>query len=46
MKALWKIVGGILVCLVLALLVLCVTGLEPRDGRPGLWLKGDPLPLR
>jgi hypothetical protein len=41
MKTLWKIVGGILVCLVLVLLVLRVTGLEPRDGRPGLWLKGD-----
>jgi len=41
MKTLWKIVGGILVCLVLVLLVLRVTGLEPRDLRPGLWLKGD-----
>ena len=41
MKTLWKIVGGILVCLVLALLVLRVTGLEPHERIPGLWLKGD-----
>ena len=41
MKTLWRIVGGILVCLVLALLVLRVTGLEPHERIPGLWLKGD-----
>jgi hypothetical protein len=41
MKMLWKIVGGILVCLVLVLLVLRVTGLDPHGGIPGLWLKGD-----
>ncbi len=41
MKTLGKIIVGILVCLVLALLVLRVTGLEPKDRRPGLWLKGD-----
>ena len=41
MKTLWKIVGGILVCLVLALLVLRVTGLDPNERRPGLWLSGD-----
>jgi hypothetical protein len=41
MKTLWKIVGGILVCLVLVLLVLRVTGLDPKGRRPGLWLKGD-----
>ena len=41
MKTLWKIIGGILVCLVLLLLVLRVTGLEPQERRPGLWLKGN-----
>jgi len=40
-KTLGKIVVGVLVCLVLVLLVLRVTGLDPRDRRPGLWLKGD-----
>ena len=47
MKTLWKIVGGILVCLVLVLLVLRVTGLNPhgdtpgRGSYPGLWLNGN-----
>ena len=41
MRTLWKTVGGISVFLVLVLLILRVTGLEPRDDRPGLWLKGD-----
>jgi hypothetical protein len=41
MKTLLKIAVGILVCLVLALLVLRVTGLAPRGLRPGLWLKGN-----
>jgi hypothetical protein len=51
MKTLWKIVGGILICLVLALLVLRVTGFEPRGCStagiswtctvPGLWLRGN-----
>ena len=41
MKTLGKIVVGVLVCLVLMLLVLSVTGLDPKDRRPGLWLKGD-----
>ena len=40
-KTLGKIVIGILVCLVLVLMVLRVTGLDPKDRRPGLWLKGD-----
>jgi len=43
MKLLSKIVGGVVVLLVLLLLVLRVTGLEPHEGRPGLWLKGDPV---
>ncbi|MBZ5699071.1 MAG: hypothetical protein LAN18_11055 [Acidobacteriia bacterium] len=41
MKTLGKIIVGILVCLVLLLLVLRITGLDPKDRRPGLWLKGD-----
>lgn len=50
MKTLSKIVGGILVCLVLVLLVLRVTGFEPRGcptpsslacRLPGLWLNGN-----
>ena len=42
MKTFLKIVtAGIVGCLVLAVIVLRVTGLEPRNTRPGLWLKGD-----
>jgi hypothetical protein len=41
LKALLKIVAGTLICLVAALLVLRVTGLEPKNRRPGLWLKGN-----
>jgi hypothetical protein len=41
MKTLGKIIIRILVCLVLVLLVLRVTGLDPRGLRPGLWLKGN-----
>jgi len=41
MKTLLKIVGGIVGCLVLVLVVLRITGLEPRNTRPGLWLTGD-----
>ena len=41
MKILGKIVGGILIFLVLLLVVLRVVGLEPRDNRPGFWLKGN-----
>ena len=41
MKVLLKIVGGILVCLALVLVVLRITGLNPHDGIPGLWLTGD-----
>ena len=36
-----KIVGGILVCLALLLVVFRITGLNPHDGIPGLWLTGD-----
>lgn len=41
MKALLKIVGAILVCLALLLVVLRITGLNPHDRIPGLWLTGD-----
>ena len=42
MKTLLKICGAILICLVLLLVVLSITGLEPRQRTPGLWLKGNP----
>ena len=41
MKMLLKIVGGILVCLALVWVVLRITGLNPHDRIPGLWLTGD-----
>ena len=41
MKMLPKIVGGILACLALLLVVLRITGLNPHDRIPGLWLTGD-----
>ena len=40
MKLALKIVAGIVACLVLALMVLSVTGLEPQGDRPGLWING------
>jgi len=44
MKTFFKVVGSLLVCLVLLVLTLRVTGFEPRDRRPGLWLKGEVSP--
>jgi hypothetical protein len=41
MKTLLKIVGGIVVLLILVLVVLSITGFEPKARRPGLWIKGD-----
>ena len=41
MKTLLKIVGAIVVCLALVLVVLRITGLNPNDRIPGLWLTGD-----
>ena len=41
MKMLLKIVGGILACLALLLVVFRITGLNPHDRIPGLWLTGD-----
>ena len=42
MKRLLAIVGSVLVVgLVLAIVVLRVVGLDPKERRPGLWLSGD-----
>src|SRR5579864_9816944 len=41
MKTLLKAVGAILVCLILLLVVLRITGFGPHDRIPGLWLKGN-----
>ena len=41
MKILLKIVGAILVCVALLLVVFRITGLNPHDRIPGLWLTGD-----
>lgn len=41
MKTLLKVLGVILVCLVLLLVVLSITGFGPHGNTPGLWLKGD-----
>ena len=36
-----KVLGVVVVCLVLVLLVLHFTGLDPHERIPGLWLKGE-----
>jgi hypothetical protein len=41
MKTLLNVVGAVLACLVLLLVVASITGFEPHDRTPGLWLKGD-----
>jgi hypothetical protein len=41
MKILLKVVGAIVACVILALVVLSITGLDPNGHRAGLWLKGD-----
>lgn len=41
MKTLWKVLGVIVVCLVVLLIVLRITGFGPHARIPGLWLKGD-----
>ena len=41
MKTLGKVVGVILICLVLVLVVLRITGLNPHERIPGLWLTGE-----
>lgn len=47
MKILLKAAAAVVACVILALVVLRMTGLDPKQRRPGLWLKGDvvtPLP--
>lgn len=41
MKTLWKTLGAIIVCLILFLAVVRVTGFGPHDRTPGLWLTGN-----
>jgi len=41
MKTLLSVVGAVVVCLVVALAVLRVVGLDPHERRPGLWLTGE-----
>jgi hypothetical protein len=41
MKTIGKILGGIVVLLILLLAGASITGLDPSNQRPGLWLKGD-----
>jgi hypothetical protein len=41
MKTLLTVVGTVVVCLLLLLAVLSITGLDPRDRTPGLWLEGN-----
>ena len=41
MRRLRKVVGAIIACVILALAVLSITGLDPQQRMPGLWLKGD-----
>lgn len=41
MKTGIKILGGIVACLIVAVVILRVTGLNPRDRTPGLWLTGN-----
>jgi len=44
MKRVWKALGAILVCLLLLLIALRITGFGPHDRIPGLWLKGNVVP--
>lgn len=41
MKTLLKVAGGILVCVAALLVVFRITGLNPHDRIPGLWLSGE-----
>jgi len=41
MQKLLNVLGVIFACVVLLLLALRVTGFEPHERTPGLWLKGD-----
>lgn len=41
MKKLLKIAGGIVVCVAVLLAIFRITGLNPHDRIPGLWLSGE-----
>ena len=41
MKTLLKVLGVIVICSVLLLVVVSITGFGPHGNTPGLWLKGD-----
>jgi hypothetical protein len=41
MKTVLKIAGVVVACLILLLVALSITGFEPRERTPGLWLKGN-----
>ena len=41
MKTAMKIVGAVAACVVVLLVLLSITGFEPRQRTPGLWLKGN-----
>jgi hypothetical protein len=41
MKMFLKIVAGLAICVAVLLVVFRITGLEPHDRVPGLWLKGN-----
>src|ERR1700751_6312233 len=41
MRTVLKIAGVIVICAVVLLVALSITGLEPRQRTPGLWLKGN-----
>jgi hypothetical protein len=40
MRTMLEIAGVIVICVVVLLVALSITGLEPRQRTPGLWLKG------
>lgn len=41
MRTFLRTIGVIVVCLILVLVVLSITGLGPHNRTPGLWLKGN-----
>jgi hypothetical protein len=41
MKRVLKIAGALFVCVVLALVILRIVGLNPQNEYPGLWMTGD-----
>jgi hypothetical protein len=41
MKIALQVLGALLICLALLLVVLRITGLDPKERRPGLWLSGE-----